>query len=86
MEAGSLSEEALLFNGLELRDLKAYGTFFVGWRLKFTDTNGTYAELFYFRFACIGTRWESLRSPGGTRGKLMGWSFVGLHPDVSAIR
>ena len=37
----------LLFRGLELMDLKAYGTFIVGWRLNY-GTERNYTELFCF--------------------------------------
>ena len=47
-------------------DLKAYGTLFVGLRLKSTERNGTDTELFCFsgllEFEPAG---DSLRSPGG---------------------
>ena len=57
---GKLLPAATLLNKvLELMESKAYGTFFVGLRLKFTDRIGTDTELF-----CLGEfRWAAGLEP-----------------------
>ena len=50
--AGILPAGILLIMVLELRDLKAYGTFIIGWRLNYgTERNDT--ELFLFFPVCL---------------------------------
>ena len=64
--------DILLIMVLELRDLKAYGTFIIGWRLNYgTERNDT--ELFLFFPVCLDLNSRGVASLSGHELAERGW-------------